>query len=381
MKKYFTVLDSFRGICACIVALSHFNANSIINGSALLDRGSPYVDFFFVLSGFIIFANYQDKLKQGTKIWEFIWLRWGRLYPLHFAVLLAFILVDVLQMMFDFGQSAAFAPFGAPGETPRAIFAMLFLVHSLGLTEILAFNGPSWSISVEFYAYILFAFIIVYIRKHTELFIAFLSCACGLALYFVAGELYAKLDYGFLRCVFGFGFGALTWSLYRLIAPTLEQKAKNWKFTSLLEALILLVTCIYIAYFSFNGLSFFAPLIFSIVILVFAIEGGLLSKMLKMKAFVFIGMLSYSIYMVHLFISGKFFELPVRLLENSMGYSLTVQQGDMTLYGTNIIYGTLLEVFYLSFVILCSFISYKLIEEPFRNLSKKVIKRKKKKVT
>jgi len=151
MKKYFTVLDSFRGICACIVALSHFNANSFINGSTLLDRGSPYVDFFFVLSGFIIFANYEDKLKQGTQIRDFIWLRLGRLYPLHFAVLLAFILVDVLQIVFDFGQSAVYAPFSAPGETPQAILAMLFLAHSLGLTDILAFNGPSWSISVEFY--------------------------------------------------------------------------------------------------------------------------------------------------------------------------------------------------------------------------------------
>jgi|GEM_PF-3911661 len=96
-----------------------------------------------------------------------------------------------------------------------------------------------------------------------------------------------------------------------------------------------------------------------------------------MKAFVFVGMLSYSIYMVHLFISGKFFELPVRILENKFDYNLTIMQGDLKLYGTNMLYGSLLEAFYLLFVILCSFISYKLVEEPFRNISRNILKKRK----
>ena len=131
MKKKYVVLDSFRGICACIVAMSHFNANSIIYNSPLLDRGSIYVDFFFVLSGFVIFANYKERLQNGYSLVKFSFLRLGRLYPLHFAVMMAFISVDILQMIFNFGNTALYAPFSAPGESFGDIAAMLLLVHSL----------------------------------------------------------------------------------------------------------------------------------------------------------------------------------------------------------------------------------------------------------
>lgn len=379
MKKYFETLDSFRGICACIVALSHFNANSIIYGSNWLDRGSPYVDFFFVLSGFIIFANYQDKLVQGTKIRDFIWLRWACLYPLHFMVLLAFIAVDVVQLFINFGQTALYPPFSAPGETPWAIASMFLLIHSLGVTDTLALNGPSWSISVEFYTYILFALIIVYIKKFQALFIGIVSTLSALALYFLYGELYAKLDYGFLRCVYGFGFGALTWMVYKTYAPIIERKLSHYLKSSALELIGLVLVCIYIAKFSFDGASFAAPIIFAALILLFANESGAISKLLKAKLFVFIGTLSYSIYMIHLFISGKFFELGTRVLESKFGLNITITEGDTKLYGTNLLYGSLLELFYLAVVIIGSYISYKLIEEPCRNYAKKLLAKRRNK--
>ena len=80
-RKHYLVLDSFWGICACLVAVSHFGANSIVAGSSLLDRGGIYVDFFFVLSGFVIFSNYRDRLRDGYSLSRFMFLRFARLYP------------------------------------------------------------------------------------------------------------------------------------------------------------------------------------------------------------------------------------------------------------------------------------------------------------
>lgn len=376
MKKHYMVLDSFRGICACIVAFSHFNANSIFYGSTLLDRGSPYVDFFFVLSGFIIFANYEDKLRNGYSIKKFMLLRLGRLYPLHFAVLMAFILVDVLQLFINIGGASLYPPFSAPGETPSAILAMLFLVHSLHITEILAFNGPSWSISTEFYAYLLFAVIISYSGKYCRSILGLIIITMPVLLYFCYGELYAKLDYGFLRCIYGFACGALTWQFYRQHHENIYNKLIAMRLITALEIAVITIVAIYIAYFSFNIGSFFAPIIYSAVILLFSFEAGKLSKFLQAKFFLLLGTLSYSIYMVHLFISGKFFALPIRLLENKLGWNLTVQSGEMQLYGTNLVYGTLFEFFYLGVVVACSYISYKLIEQPFRNLTRKLVHKK-----
>ncbi len=380
MKQHYQVLDSFRGICACIVAFSHFNANSIIYGSSLLDRGAPYVDFFFVLSGFVIFANYSDRMTSGYSIKNFILLRFGRLYPLHFFVLMGFVSIEVLQLFLHVDQAALYAPFSSPGEGLGDIIAILFLVHSLNVSENLAFNGPSWSISVEFYTYILFAFIMAYAGRYYKIIIVVMAIVSAVLLYFLYGELYAKLNYGFLRCVYGFSCGALTWIIYQNIYKKTLPLFKDRIRAHIIEILLLSTVIIYILYFSFNTLSFIAPVLFSLVVFVFAFEGGAISKLLKAKFFLFLGMLSYSIYMVHLFISGKFFALPIRLLENRMNFKITVDVDGTLLYGTNLLYGTLLEVFYLFIVILCSFISYKIIEEPFRDWSKRIVRRRQAKV-
>ena len=373
--RHFNVLDSFRGIFACIVAFSHFNANSIFYGSPLFDRGSIYVDFFFVLSGFVIFANYADRLQNGFSLKNFIFLRFARLYPLHFFVLMAFIAVDLLQMLLPVSGAALFKPFSAPGEGIGDIVANLLLIHSLNVSEHLAFNGPSWSISVEFYTYILFGIILVCLKKFQNVFIFVLGLGSAILLYNLYGELYAKLDYGFLRCFYGFSCGALTWVLYsRLSQPSLDHASTTKKF-SIAEIFLFVACVIYIQFFSFDGLSMLAPIVFSGMILLYAFEGGIISRFLKMKFFLFLGMLSYSIYMTHIFISGKFFELPVRILEQRGLLDITVVKYGAKLYGQNLLTGTIMELFYLCVVILCSFITYKLVEEPCRDFSKKIVRR------
>lgn len=376
IKQHYLVLDSFRGLCACIVALSHFNANSIFRDSPLFYRGSIYVDFFFVLSGFVIFANYEEKLKSGYGLGKFILLRLGCLYPLHFAVLMAFIAVDLFQMLVHIDGAALYAPFSAPGETPGAIVANLLLIHSLHVTDTLAFNGPSWSISVEFYAYIFFALILIYAGKNRTLFIAAVTVASAAMLSFLHEDLYAKLDYGFLRCVFGFGCGALTWKVFQKFSGRIQPWLQNAGLVNLTEVGFFVAMLVYIQFFSFDALSFVAPLVFSLAVLIFAFEAGRLSGLLKAKPFLLLGMLSYSIYMIHIFVSGKLFALPVRLLEGHFGWDISVEIGGVQLYGTNLAAGTLLELFYLIVVVGFSCISYKLIEEPCRNWTKNFVYRR-----
>ena len=83
-KKHhtFQTLDSWRGICALMVALAHFSANSHINTYNIVINASFYVDFFFVLSGFVIAANYITRFTSISNIGSFMFLRFGRLYPM-----------------------------------------------------------------------------------------------------------------------------------------------------------------------------------------------------------------------------------------------------------------------------------------------------------
>lgn len=371
MKNHYLVLDTFRGLCACLVAMSHFNASSLFNDYRVLNSGSIYVDFFFVLSGFVIFANYEDRLQQGYSKAKFILLRFGRVYPLHFFVLLAFIAIDLLQYVVHIDGAALYKPFSAPGETPRDIAGMFLLIHSLNFSETLSLNGPSWSISVEFYTYILFALVLAYGGKFYRIIIVAMALACAVSLYQWRGELYAKLDYGFLRCIYGFACGAMAWEIYRYVEKSWRDNISGTRFT-LLELASFSATIFYITYFSTGAASMLAPIVCAILILLFAFEGGALSKVFKIGPLVFVGMLSYSIYMIHLFISGKFFELPIRLLESKTDFEFTVVKDGLRLYGENVAVGTAFELFYLAVVIGCAYISYKLIEEPFRNWSRQL---------
>jgi peptidoglycan/LPS O-acetylase OafA/YrhL len=370
--NHFWALDSFRGLCACFVALSHFHANSFFYGSPVLDRGGIYVDFFFVLSGFVIFANYSEKLKENFGIGKFVFLRLGRLYPLHFVMFLTFIILELVQVFVSADMGAIYPPFQGPGESIEAMAANVFLVHSLGILDRFAFNGPSWSISVEFFAYILFAFILVYTKRYSNYIIGICLFASLSILFIYHGHLYAKLDYGFFRCVYGFSFGVFVWEIYNKIGHKFRPIIQNNATANLCEIGLLILTVLYIQFFSYGTTSFLAPLIFSFVVFLFAFEGGVCSRILKNKLFLLLGTLSYSIYMTHVFIAGKFFALPIRLLENRMGWDISTTIEGETVYGTTILLGTYLELFYLFTVVCCSYISFKLIEDPCRKLSKRI---------
>src|SRR5438445_11061004 len=98
----FVVLDSWRGIAACMVALGHLDLlspYSHVHGVPFLSNSWLFVDFFFVLSGFVIAANYQQRLLDGFGVGRFLLLRLGRLYPLHFAVLTLFIGSELLKVL------------------------------------------------------------------------------------------------------------------------------------------------------------------------------------------------------------------------------------------------------------------------------------------
>src|SRR6266516_6694053 len=94
----FVVLDSWRGIAACLVALFHLDAYSHLYDVPFLRNSWLFVDFFFVLSGFVIAANYQQRLLDGFGVGRFLLLRLGRLYPLHFAMLALFIAFELVKV-------------------------------------------------------------------------------------------------------------------------------------------------------------------------------------------------------------------------------------------------------------------------------------------
>jgi peptidoglycan/LPS O-acetylase OafA/YrhL len=369
----FVVLDSWRGIAASLVALFHLyylNVHSHLYEVPLLRNSWLFVDFFFVLSGFVIAANYQQRLLDGFGVGRFLLLRLGRLYPLHFAMLAASIAVKLLLNWvpaFSSITEAAPALFSTPQEAPGTILANLLLIHSLHVYDFFTWNAQSWSISTEFYTYVIFAACLVGLRKLG--WIALLVAMVGgpvLVATLSEHNMATEYDWGIIRCVYGFSAGVVSWNVYR----RWNDKLKKWLSGTLAEwgAIALIV-----AFVSTSGttlLSVAAPYVFGLAVLVFAFEAGTASAILRLRPLVFLGTISYSIYMTHLFIARRLLDVG-RALDKFWNIDFLMQHEidgrRAYLLGTQLWYGDIAYLLFLAIVVAVSYVTYLRIEKPGRD--------------
>lgn len=152
-------LTSIRGIAALMVVLHHYRGQllpwlDVDASTKILATSWVWVDFFFVLSGFVIAHVYGRGFAAGVRrehALRFYWIRLARIWPLHLLVLLLLVGVELLKLHSG-GNLAASAFTGA--YRPEALATSALLVHAWGLHEPTVWNYPSWSISVEWACYL-----------------------------------------------------------------------------------------------------------------------------------------------------------------------------------------------------------------------------------
>jgi peptidoglycan/LPS O-acetylase OafA/YrhL len=149
-------LTSLRGIAAVAVLLFHssFYAYHFAGGSPpwLWRRGYLAVDLFFFLSGFVLTHVYGRRLAEQQSwrtIRRFLWARFCRIYPASFFATVVFVLAYTVGNL----------PFPANASFTEQLVAALLLLQVPWLDDIVI-NSPSWSISAELYAYMLFPFVV-----------------------------------------------------------------------------------------------------------------------------------------------------------------------------------------------------------------------------
>ena len=370
--RRFVVLDSWRGIAACLVALFHLDAYSHLYDVPFLRNAWLFVDFFFVLSGFVIAANYQDRLLEGFGVARFLLLRLGRLYPLHFAMLMLFIAFESLKVLRRMFIPAALwsvnpvAPFSTPQEAPGTIVANLLLVQSLHVFDFLTWNVPSWSISTEFYTYVVFAVCLIGLRRRA--WIALLIAMIGSpVLIAVLSEhnMNTHYDWGIIRCIYGFAAGVLSWAVYR----RWNEKLGRWLSGSLAEWGALGLVVAFVSTAGTTPVSIAAPYLFALVVLVFAFEAGTASALLRRRPLVFLGTISYSIYMTHVFVERRLFDAANALGKLSHIDPFThrgLNGQDYYFLGARLWHGDVAYAIYLAMIIAMSYFTYRWIERPGR---------------
>ncbi len=299
-------LDSLTGLrilAAVWVMLLHFRDVTQTRQwkfpliDSLVLHGLYGVELFFVLSGFILSHVYLEQFKVGvnrSNFRSFIGFRFARLYPVHVVTFLTMI-------AFFFGEMFITGRSTAPGErySVPAVVSTLTMTHTWWGAGIRTPNIPAWSISAEWFAYLLFPFLCWIVTRLRFAPLVFFLAGLGLATIW-------HDDYHLIRVMAGFTVGMAAYQVSR----------HSSKLTTRMPAMGTVVVILIVLWATLSGPPQPEPgytghtlpqwiqaeigiLLFAALILTVASERDWLCRLLSLKAMVYLGEVSYAVYMVH----------------------------------------------------------------------------------
>jgi len=368
-NKTIKSLEGIRGLAAVIVTLHHFGAAWYLRP---IEYGYLFVDLFFVLSGFVITAAYSSRMSDSSSLKPFLIRRFGRLFPLMIFSTVLFVItfnaaIFAKRAIVEIGYTNIFKNPDAltyliPSFSEMAGTA-LFL-QGMGAFDKQILNYVSWSISAEFYTYILFAIVWIAFAGRARWVISALLSAVGIAV-----TAWASLnvhdcltlnncnavtyDFGFFRCIGSFFLGVLALRVSRKISISGTR--------SQILALLSLV-----AFFGlvrpFPLLAFAFPMLCAFAIISIGSDTGILANFLNRRPIQVLGQRSFSIYMLHPIILLLLGPLPT-MINNTAD---PVRNLVFTIAGLAV---------YLAIIIIVSGWTYAKIEAPSRDWFNRLAKR------
>lgn len=358
-------LESIRGMYALIVVFYHIRMLNIYSyTSPFISNGYLLLDLFYVLSGFVICKYYGDRINSGKDLVNFQFLRFARLYPIHLIFLLFFLSFEIIKYIVSAKYNiltSGSAPFSDNSIT--ALIKQLLLVHAIGSPkEIISFNNPSWTISVEFYVYILFGLIVLYLKKFKTL--AFIIFTC-LTLILMIRNPYPAFHELF-RCMTGFFVGCITEKLCEVI---------KIQFHSHFFIISFLALNAFIEFKPDNpGFDWIIYIICSALILsVVLTQGNFLKKIMNSKVLIWLGAVSYSVYMCHYAVIWTFSQILRYVLKRPEVIINGRRYSQLSIPETVMAYILVYTV-----VFIMSHILYKKVETPIRERAHQYVAAKKK---
>lgn len=324
-KNHINSLTSTRFFAAMFVLAMHFSDYFIFPEfiQPLIRMGGIGVTYFFILSGFVLYYSYGKKFEQGFSkldLKNFFIARFFRIYP---AYLLALLLVTVVHFFARdiFGLKSILSP-----DLFTSWLINLFALQSLTASTLahMYWNAPSWSISTEFAFYLIFPF---FLRYFSSRFNSIFLMIVGVVLFILTWSLLRTLvvfggfagwfdklvwidyvsDRHFLWRIWEFFVGIFVAKIYFLSKDGFLTSEK--KRNSIIISSVFLVFLI--AYYPWPAsemshllervfrLSLFNVIPFAFIIIALASGRNFLSPLLENKNLIFLGEISYSIYIYH----------------------------------------------------------------------------------
>ena len=316
-KPRYEILDGLRGVAAVLVVLFHL-LETYSNGQStqIINHGYLAVDFFFVLSGFVIGYAYDDRWNKMTT-WGFFKRRLVRLQPM---VIMGTVVGTCFYL---FGQGDGFPLIGnVAGWKVLLAFVMGCLMIPCGAGmdirgwgEMNSFNGPNWSLTWEYVGNILYALVF---RRLPKIGLAILAAAAafctldlcldwnvfGLLTEGHAGHRYTVIGgwsltseqvyVGLTRLFYPFIIGLLISRIGKFI------KVKNgfW-WCSLILAVLFSIPCVGGADNVLNGVYNATCILILMPLVVMMGAGSQIKGEKSAKVCNFLGEISYPLYITH----------------------------------------------------------------------------------
>jgi peptidoglycan/LPS O-acetylase OafA/YrhL len=297
----FDALTGLRAIAALGVLFCHFSEidtdhNLYFNWgilNPLLIHGAIGVDVFFVLSGFILTYVYRSKFSlavSGANYIGFMRYRFARLYPVHVITML------VMAGIFVVGRRLGTLPHHSYAFTPLSILANFAMLHAWFPGRVASMNGPAWSISAEWFAYLLFPLVYCLLMKTGRAW-PWIVIAISVTVSFNSQNL-SPLP--MIALEFPVGMAAL--EIYS------RYKIDMGRWASLIPLAMVLLS-VYVlgatdpvqAQQTYAGAHLRTGVIVSAALLLICLTNGkdLIGRLLSHRAVVYAGEISYSVYMCH----------------------------------------------------------------------------------
>ena len=343
-KPRYEILDGLRGVAAVVVVAFHiFEAHATSPVNQIINHGYLAVDFFFVLSGFVVGYAYDDRWGK-MDLRGFLTRRLIRLHPM---VILGSV-VGAIAFYFGHGETFPLIA-GTPVWKMLVVmlvgFTMVPLLPSMdirGWQEMYPLNGPAWSLFFEYFANLLYAVVVRHFSKKLLSLLVLLSAAAVVHLGLTSheGDFAGgwsvdgpNLHIGFTRLMFPFFGGLLLFRLGKIV----RVPHAFWVSSGLILVVLALPRFGGAAHYWMNGLYESLCIIFIFPLIVAVGAGGTLGGKYSAGICDFMGRISYPIYLTHyplIYIYTEYVAHGKLSLTETYPYALLVFFGSLALaYG------------------------------------------------
>lgn len=307
-------LTGLRFFAAIWVVLFHFRpllAQAVPDVSSalapVLDSGAQGVDLFFILSGFVLAWNYLDRMGPSWSTRDtlhFLWMRLARVWPVYLVTL------HLAALWIIFTLNVGHVPAeNADTLTATSYIRQLFLVQLWfqPYFDGSSWDGPAWSISAEWLAYLTFGFLALVIfrlaratRARSLLLLAFATTLPPVMFLLASGQFYTPWSW-LPRILLQFTAGAIACAAVRRLDPGDRTRMLAGAGSILLFGAII-GTLYWLDGHPIPGVmdsGGVVDLLFVPLVVMLSIGAGTLPALLSTRILVYGGQISFSLYMVH----------------------------------------------------------------------------------